>query len=115
MSPDEISVWADQVGDLLSVLARADPADKAEVCCQLGLRLTWHHETPTAQAEIDPLRPKERVVSEAQHEPFSNPVRCSRRISLWPEGGAREGRMSTRCGLVPEQGMSQIANRRFGR
>ena len=32
-----------------------------EVYRQLGLRLTWHHETQTAHVEIDPLRRWEKV------------------------------------------------------
>jgi hypothetical protein len=78
MSPDEIAAPVDQLGDILAVLARADPADKAEVYRQLGLHLTWHHETRTAHAEIDPLRRWKRIVSEAGHEPFATERQRSR-------------------------------------
>jgi hypothetical protein len=29
------------LGEILAVLADADPADKAEICSQIGLRLTY--------------------------------------------------------------------------
>jgi hypothetical protein len=61
MTPDEIATLVGQLGDIMAVLAEADPADKAEVYRQLGLRLTWDHETQTAHAEIDPLRRWEKV------------------------------------------------------
>ena len=61
MSPDEIAAIVTQLGDILAVPAQADPADKAEVYRRLGLRLTWHHETQTAHAVIDPLRRWEKV------------------------------------------------------
>ncbi len=41
-------------GGLLSVLRQADPADKAEVYRQLGLHLTYDHETQTVLAETRP-------------------------------------------------------------
>ena len=61
MTAEEIATLVGQLDDILAVLAQADPADKAEVYHQLGLRLTWHHETQTAHAEIDPLRRWEKV------------------------------------------------------
>jgi hypothetical protein len=50
MSPDEIAALVEQLVDMLSVLAQADPADKAEVYRQLGLKLTWdlHRRVPQA-------------------------------------------------------------------
>ena len=61
MTADEIAALVEQLGDIMAVLSRADPADKAEVYRQLGLKLTWYHETQTAHAEIDPLRRWEKV------------------------------------------------------
>jgi len=54
MSRDEIKTLIDALGGLLSVLRDADPADKAEVYRQLGLRLTYDHETHTVLAESQP-------------------------------------------------------------
>jgi site-specific DNA recombinase len=39
------------IDDALSVLRDPDPADKAEVYRQLGLRLTYHPETRTVAAQ----------------------------------------------------------------
>ncbi|MBM0256640.1 hypothetical protein [Micromonospora sp. 4G55] len=41
------------LGDIAVVLRDADPADKAEVYRQLGLRLTHRPETQTVRAEVD--------------------------------------------------------------
>ncbi len=54
MSRDEIKALIDALGGLLSVLRDADPADKAEVYRQLGLRLTYDHQTHTVLAETRP-------------------------------------------------------------
>jgi site-specific DNA recombinase len=44
----------DELGDIVTALAEADPAGKAEVYRQLGLRLTYQPETKTVRAEVDP-------------------------------------------------------------
>ncbi len=54
MSREEIRGLVDALGGLLSVLHQAEPADKAEVYRQLGLRLTYDHETQTVLAETRP-------------------------------------------------------------
>ena len=41
MSRDEISSVVTALSDLLAVLRAADPADKAQIYTQLGLRLTY--------------------------------------------------------------------------
>ena len=46
MTRDQISDLVGKLGDIISVLHEADPADRAEVYQQLGLRLTYH---PTQQ------------------------------------------------------------------
>jgi site-specific DNA recombinase len=51
LSRDEIAALAATIGDALAVLRTADPADKAEVYRQLGLRLTYHPDTQTVAAQ----------------------------------------------------------------
>lgn len=41
MSREQIASVVTALSDLLTVLRRADPADKAEIYTQLGLRLTY--------------------------------------------------------------------------
>ncbi|WP_433353307.1 hypothetical protein ACQPYV_22670 [Micromonospora saelicesensis] len=41
------------LGDITAVLRDVDPADKAEVYRQLGLRLNYQPETQTVRAAID--------------------------------------------------------------
>jgi site-specific DNA recombinase len=50
MSQTEIANLVQALGDIVTVLHDADPADKAEVYRQLGLRLTYHTETQTVRA-----------------------------------------------------------------
>ncbi len=70
MTRHEIRALVDALGGLLSVLRSADPADKAEVYRQLGLRLTYDHETQTVLAESQPAPPVGvLVVSEGGLEP----------------------------------------------
>jgi DNA invertase Pin-like site-specific DNA recombinase len=52
MSRDEIAAMVEALGDMLTVLAEADPADKAEVYRQLGLHLTYQPTTQTVRAEV---------------------------------------------------------------
>ena len=58
MSRDEIVSVVTALSDLLTVLRRADPADKAEIYTQLGLRLTYHpsDRTVRAEARINPAQ-----------------------------------------------------------
>jgi hypothetical protein len=53
VSQTEIANLVQALGDIVTVLHDADPADKAEVYQQLGLRLTYHSETQTVRAEVD--------------------------------------------------------------
>ncbi|WP_154936161.1 hypothetical protein [Micromonospora palomenae] len=53
MSRAEITTLVNPLGDITAVLRDADPADKAEVYRQLGLRLTYRPETQTVRAEVD--------------------------------------------------------------
>ncbi|MGC4795581.1 recombinase family protein [Micromonospora saelicesensis] len=53
MSRAEITTLVNALGDIAAVLRDADPADKAEVYRQLGLRLNYHTETQTVRAAID--------------------------------------------------------------
>jgi hypothetical protein len=53
MTHAEIATLVRALGDILTVLRDADPADKAEVYRQLGLRLTYHPQTQTVHAEAD--------------------------------------------------------------
>ncbi|WP_197699108.1 hypothetical protein [Micromonospora inositola] len=53
MSRAEITSLVTALGDIAAVLRDADPADKAEVYRQLGLRLTYQTETQTVRAAVD--------------------------------------------------------------
>ncbi|UED87621.1 hypothetical protein [Streptomyces profundus] len=70
MTRQEIRDLVDALGGLLDALRRADPADKAEVYRQLGLRLTYDHEKQEVLAESRPApRVGVLVVSEGGLEP----------------------------------------------
>ena len=51
ISRDEIASVVKALSDLLSVLRRADQADKAEIYTQLGLHLTYQPSDRTVRAE----------------------------------------------------------------
>ncbi|MFI7608293.1 hypothetical protein ACIBTV_24535 [Micromonospora sp. NPDC049366] len=53
MSQVEITALVTALGDITTVLRYADPADKAEVYRQLGLRLNYQPEMQTVRAEVD--------------------------------------------------------------
>jgi site-specific DNA recombinase len=53
LTAEQIIALLDDIGDILTALADADPRDKAQVYRQLGLRLTFGPDTQTARAEID--------------------------------------------------------------
>jgi hypothetical protein len=53
LSRDQIADLVHGLGDMIAVLHEADPADKAEVYKQLGLRLTYHPDTETVHAQAD--------------------------------------------------------------
>ena len=58
MSREEIAYVVTALSDLLAVLRQADPADKAEIYAQLGLRLVYHpgDQTVRAEAHINPAQ-----------------------------------------------------------
>jgi len=51
MSREEITTIVNTFADLLEVVRKADPADKAEIYARLGLRLTYQPGTRTVRAE----------------------------------------------------------------
>ncbi|GAB3853069.1 hypothetical protein [Dactylosporangium cerinum] len=53
MSHDEISDLVTGLADAIAILRRADPADKAEVYRQLGMRLTYDPETQTVDVQTN--------------------------------------------------------------
>ena len=55
MTAEEITSVVPSLRDLMSVLAAADPADKAQIYSQRGLTLTYHPGSQTVRAEARPL------------------------------------------------------------
>jgi hypothetical protein len=55
MTTEEITRVVSSLRELMSVLAAADPADKAQIYSQLGLALTYHPGSQTVRAEARPL------------------------------------------------------------
>ncbi|MGN9812562.1 hypothetical protein ACTMSW_24805 [Micromonospora sp. BQ11] len=53
MNRAETTSLVNTLGDIATVLRDADPADKADVYRQLGLRLTFQPETQTVRAAVD--------------------------------------------------------------
>jgi site-specific DNA recombinase len=54
MTEAEIKAIADRLGDLVRVLADADPDGKSEIFRQLGLKLTYHPGREAVEAQITP-------------------------------------------------------------
>jgi site-specific DNA recombinase len=54
MTSAQIGEVVDALGGLLAVLTAADPAVKAEVYRQLGVRLTFDHRAQVVEAETQP-------------------------------------------------------------
>jgi hypothetical protein len=54
MSRSDIHTLVDTLGGLLTALRHADPADKADVYRELGVRLTYDHAERTVLAETRP-------------------------------------------------------------
>ncbi len=70
LTRQKITELVNGLGGLLAALHDADPIDKAEVYRQLGLRLTYDHETETVLAEATPRSSVDLVyVSEGGLEP----------------------------------------------
>jgi hypothetical protein len=76
MSRDEIVSVVTALSDLLTVLRRADPADKAEIYTQIDLRLTYQPSNRTVRAEAH--------ISSAQHWQFESVRGPSRRLRTCP-------------------------------
>jgi site-specific DNA recombinase len=54
MSEAEIKAIVNRLGDLVRILASADPDDKSEIFRQLGLRLTYHPGREIVEAQVQP-------------------------------------------------------------
>lgn len=57
LSRNEIRQLVKSFGGLIKILRAADPADKLEVYRQLGLKMTYNHETRVVVAEVQPPPP----------------------------------------------------------
>ena len=64
MSRDEIASIVSTLADVLAVLRDADPADKAEIYTQLGLRLTYQPSGRLVRTEVH--------IAPAQHWQFES-------------------------------------------
>ena len=54
MTADEINTLVEAMAGIATVLRQADPADKAEVYRQLGIRLTYHPEQRKVRVQAQP-------------------------------------------------------------
>jgi len=54
MSEAEIKAIVNRLGDLVRILASADPNDKSEIFRQLGLRLTYQPGREIVEAQVQP-------------------------------------------------------------
>jgi site-specific DNA recombinase len=54
MTKDQIADLVARLGDIITVLREADPADRAEVYQQLGLRLTYHPTEQKVRVQVQP-------------------------------------------------------------
>jgi hypothetical protein len=54
MTKDQIADLVARLGDIITVLRQADPADRAEVYQQLGLRLTYHPTEQKVRVQVQP-------------------------------------------------------------
>ncbi|MFE9191060.1 hypothetical protein ACFYL6_15735 [Micromonospora sp. NPDC007208] len=71
MSRSQIVDLVRALGDITAVLRDADPADKAEVYRQPGLRLNYQPETQTVRAAIDLSAHRGQIfVSEGGFDPL---------------------------------------------
>jgi site-specific DNA recombinase len=89
MSRDEIASIVTTLSDVLTVLRNADPADKAEIYTQLGLRLTYQPSGQLVRTEVH--------IAHAQHWQFESvrgPSRrlptCPRSLASWALRGSSE-------------------------
>ncbi|MFI6166419.1 hypothetical protein ACIBCN_06480 [Nocardia sp. NPDC051052] len=57
LSRNEIRQLVKSFGGLIKILGAADPTDKLEVYRQLGLKMTYNHETRVVVAEVQPPPP----------------------------------------------------------
>lgn len=80
----------DGLGDIVTALAEADPADKAEVYRRLGLRPTYQPETKTVRAEVDPgeHRWENSLCPRPDLDPsYPTCPRCARNVRVGPSVG----------------------------
>jgi hypothetical protein len=69
MTVDEISTLVDAMSGIATILRQADPADKAEVYQQLGIRLTYKPGLRLIQAEASPSGSCTKVCPEGDLNP----------------------------------------------
>jgi hypothetical protein len=55
MNREHITTLIQQLGDITTALAEAEPTDRAEVYRQLGLRLTYHPEQQKVRVQAQPV------------------------------------------------------------
>jgi site-specific DNA recombinase len=77
MSHDEIARIVAGLSDYLDVLRHADPADKAELYKQLGLKLTYRpqEQTVRAEARLSPQRSEKGSCPRTDTHPMPTPFR----------------------------------------
>jgi site-specific DNA recombinase len=80
LTQEEISAMVSAISDIVSLLSRAEAADKAELYAQLGLRLTYHpgQRTVTARAEVGRICTNGSCPRGDLNHP---PIRCCSRLS----------------------------------
>lgn len=59
---DEITALMERTGDLVKVISKADPADKADLHQQLGLTMTYYPQKQIVEARVIPEPPHVRAV-----------------------------------------------------
>jgi len=89
LARQQIKALVDALGGLLAVLRAADPADRAEVYKQLGLRLTYDRVSHTVLAETQPTSSMcVEFVSEEQVTPYPHRWECGSRL-IWRSSDER--------------------------
>jgi len=66
MTADEINTLVEAMAGIATVLRQADPADKAEVYRQLGIKLTYKPGLHLIQAEASPSGSRTKVCPEPE-------------------------------------------------
>jgi hypothetical protein len=93
MTREEISVVINQLGDIRTVIADADPDDKARVYQELGLKLTYQPGKRTTRAEmiLDPWG--YRLCPRGDLSPRDGEIS--------PDWGSHTRNATTRAGVIP--------------